>query len=375
MSTARFPYMTYARSEGLSAPYCLTQSGMPCPDPSFLGDLRVDLEHPAIEAQPALEARLAGLYGVDPARVLVTPGASAAMALCAQRWFRAGSRVAAELPSYEALRALPPLHGAELVHLERRLDEGWGLSPTRLSRLLSAHEGPGHAFVTNPHNPSGAKQGAAELAALAAVCARSEGVLVSCEAYMEFAPNEERVHAFAVAPNGVSIGTLTKAYGLGALRVGWIVLGEGLAAHGERERLLDESFLLWIDPSTPALRGALRALDQLPTLLAPARRFVVECLPHLESFLERAPGVEALSPALGLSAFARLQGVDDTLAFARWLLAEHGVGVVAGEYFGMRGHVRIGYGLPEATLVEALERLERGLEQWRAGARPSSTKP
>ena len=150
--------------------------------------------------------------------------------------------------------------------------------------------------------------------------------------------------------------------------MGWIVLGEGLAASGERERLLDESFLLWIDPSTPALRGAMRALDHLPTLLAPARRFEVECLPHLEDFLERARDVEAIRPALGLSAFARLGGVDDTLAFARWLLAEHGVGVVAGEYFGMRGYARLGYGLPEATLVEALERLALGLEQWRAGA-------
>ena len=363
---ARFPYMTYARSEGLAAPYCLTQSGMPCPEPSFLGGLEVELEHPAISAQPRLEAQLAELLGVAPERVLVTPGASAAMALCAQRWFRPGTRVACEVPSYEPVRALPALHGAEVLLLERRMEEGWVLPPARLVQRLAEGQGPGHAFVTNPNNPTGAKNSAEDMAALAAVCERAGGVLGACEVYMEFAPNRERVHAFALAPNAVSIGSFTKAYGLGGLRVGWIVLGEGLAAAGERERLLDESFLMWVDPPTSSVRAASRALENLELLLAPARRFEAECKPHLARFLDESDAVEGVCPTLGLSAFPRLVGVDDTLDFARWLQEEHEVGVVPGEYFGLRGHARVGYGLPEATLVEGLARLERGVREWRA---------
>lgn len=359
----RFPYMFWAQTESFLSPYCLSQSGMPPPDDGFLADLGVDLANPAVEALPALTEGLAALFRVDPARVLVTPGSSAAMYLAAARWFR-GARVAAETPSYEPLRALPAFFGADTRLLVRRFEDEWRVDPQRARSALAGGTGPGHLFITNPHNPSGSAARTEEVRELAEVAAQAGGVLVSDEVYMEFAPVEERVHAFDIAPNGLSIGSLTKAYGLGALRIGWMILGEELAS--ERNALLDLAYLTYVDPPTVTLRAALRALEHLPELLQPVRQVEALSRPLWERWLREAEGVDAHVPRRGLVAFPRITGVSSTAELVRYLQAEHGVDVVPGEFFGLAGHVRVGCGVPPETLREGLARLDAGLAAWRA---------
>ncbi len=368
----RFPYMVWARTESFVSPFSLAQSGMPAPDPLLLGPPPpIDLAPPGQAALPAVRARLAELFGVASERVLLTSGASGAMHLAAQRWFGPGARVVTEVPSYEPFRALPLLHGAELRTVERRLDEGWRLDLGRVRAAL-AGASPGHVFVASPHNPSGATLTPDEVVDLARAAEGQGGVLVANEIYMEFARPKERVHAFALAQNAVSIGSLTKAYGLGALRLGWMLLGEGLV--GELPRLHDLAYLDGVDLSTPALRLAERALDRLPELLAPVRRLEVESRPVLVDWLARSRALEGLAPALGLATFARARGVSDTRALARYLAADFGVDAAPGEFFGAPGYLRIGYGVPRATLVEGLRRLEEGVLAFRgrsAGGLPS----
>ena len=169
----------------------------------------------------------------------MTPGASAAMHLCAQAWFRPGARVAVELPSYEPLRALPEFCGATTRLFPRDEQHGWRFPVEEVEEFLAAGPGPGHVFLTNPNNPTGAVTDEVDLVNLSTLTASAGGVLVSVEVYMEYAPPGARLHACRVAPHAVTIGSLTKAYGLGALRVGWIALGEALAE--ERARLVDKA--------------------------------------------------------------------------------------------------------------------------------------
>ncbi len=361
-----FPYMSWAHRESFRSPYCLAQSGVPQADPALLGVLSGQdlLDHPGREAQPALEARLAALFAVSPERVLVTPSGSAAMLVCAMRWFRPGSAVLVDRPSYEPFRRLPIVFGAEPTELWRELRAGWHLDVEQGRALLATASRPAHVFLANPHNPTGALADASTMTRIADLAASRGGVLVSCEVYMEFARPAERVHAALLAPNAVSIGSLTKAYGLGPLRVGWILLGEEIAR--ERETLVDMSYLAYVDPPTASLVAARRALDRLPELLAPLRRIEAESRPHWLRWLVETEGVRSTVPPFGIMAFPRIEGVPDTRALQVHLAAQHGVDVVPGEFFGLPGHLRVGCGVPEATLVEGLERLARGIQSWRA---------
>lgn len=358
-----FPYMFWAQTEAFRSAYCLSQSGMPIPDLSGLAPSDQELlTWPSVEALPALEQRIGELFGLEAERVIATVGAAGAMLVCSQRWFGPGTTVASELPRYEPLAALPRTHGARLVDLERRMESGWAIEPETLERVVADASGPVHVFITNPHNPSGAVLSAGELSALASAIAPTGGVLVCCEAYMDYAPNDQRVHAAHLAPNAVSIGTLTKAYGLGPLRTGWLLLGEGLA--DLRKELVDRCYLSWVDPPSASLVAARRALDQLPELLRRVRAIEAESRPHLIRWLRESTLVESTIAPFGILSFPRVRGVDDTLALQEFLAEQWDVDVVAGESFGAPGHLRVCCGVPEATLVEALIRLENGIRNW-----------
>jgi aspartate/methionine/tyrosine aminotransferase len=360
---ALFPYMFWAHEASFASAYCLAQSGMPIPD---LPGLRLEglelLGYPTVEAQPALEARLAELYGLPQERVLTTVGASGGMHLAAQRWMSRGVTLV-ETPSYEPLRVLPRRAGGRVLRLERRLESGWSIDPEQVARLAAEAGEPCHLFITNPHNPSGAVLDGDTIRALAAAIEPGGGVLVCCEAYMEYAPKDElRCHAAHLAPNGVSISTLTKAYGLGALRVGWMLLGEDLAA--EREHLVDLHYLTWVDPPTPSLVAGRKVLDRLPELLAPIRRVDAESRPHLDRWLRSSQAIEATVPPFGILSFPRVRGVEDTAGLARFLAEDFQVDVVPGEAFDAPGYIRVACGVPEATMVEGLVRLENGIRAW-----------
>lgn len=359
--TLRFPYMFWARSESSRSRYPLAQSGMPNADPRSLGTLPgVDLGHPGAEALPAFEARLAELHGVAPERVLAALGASGAMHLVALRWFRGGG-VLSEVPSYEPFRSLPPLFGAVLALVPREDERGLDLG--RVERALRDLPRPAHLFLCNPHNPTGHLLAPEELRTLAELAEGAGGVLISNEIYMEYAPFAERFHAACLAPNAVSLGSLTKAYGLGALRAGWIVLGEGLA--GERRSLLDLQYLVHVDAPTMALRAARRALDLRAALLEPLRALERTSRPLFARWLAATPGIRGRLGPYGLTAFPRIEGVTDTRALARFLAAEADVDAVPGEFFGAPGHLRLGFGQPTEVLGPALEQLAAGLAAFR----------
>ncbi|MBK7643819.1 MAG: pyridoxal phosphate-dependent aminotransferase [Planctomycetes bacterium] len=371
MERIRFPYMFWAHEQCARTPHVLTQSGMPNADPAlFAGLPGIDLGHPSESALPQVEERLARKFGVDPSRVIVTLGASGGMFLAAARWFRRGSRVVVDRPSYEPFRALPPHFGAECVALDRRLETGWSLDPAEVRAALAGAKGPGHVFFANLHNPTGARAKAGDLREMASAAAEHGGRLVVCEVYMEYAPAEERLHAFQLAPNGVSIGSLTKAYGLGPLRAGWMVLGEEVAA--ERRELIDHLYLDYVDPPTIALRAFASALDQLEVLARPIARVAEQSRPVWERWLRETEGIQAHVPKRGIIAFPRVEGVSDTAALCEYLVAQHQVDVVPGEYFGLAGHIRVGCALPPELLKAGLERLEAGIRAFRASAAPAA---
>jgi aspartate/methionine/tyrosine aminotransferase len=364
----QFPYMVWAHTSATRSSYSLSQSGMPLAEPSFLDALgRFDLDHPSRAALPELEDAIASLFGVERERVIATLGASGGMHLCALRYFRPGNRVVADVPSYEPFRSLPMYLGADFRPLRRRLEDGWKIDPAEVGGLLGKGSGTGHVFLANPHNPTGAILDRGTMAGIARAAERAGGVLVSCEVYMEYVPNERRVHAFDVAPNGITIGSLTKAYGLGPMRIGWIVLGEGLAK--ERAHLVDMAYLAYVDPPTATLRAGKLALGRLEKLLAPVRVIERESRPMWERWLASTDGVTSFVPEFGIIAFPKIEGVDDTIALSEVLARDHQVDVVPGEYFGLPGHLRVGCGVPAATLEEGLARLARGIAAFRSRRR------
>ena len=364
--------MAWAHHESARTRAPLSNSGVPNADASCFDGLGISLDHPSRTALPTFEAAVARRLGVPPEAVIATPGASGGLAAVAL-WLFGGARVAVEVPSYEQLRSLALRFAGQALPLPRRLEHGYDCLPATLAATLDSARDlhtPGHAFLTNTHNPSGALLRAPRLKELAAVCAERDGALVSCDIYQEFLPATERAWACKAAANGVTIGSLTKAYGLGPLRLGWVALGEALVAR--HHELRDATYLMWVDPPTTTLAAGVVALERLDDLGAKARELQLHSKPLLDRWLREESRLEALIPSHGLVSFPRVKGVSDTHALAQRLVRDAQVDVVPGEFFGAPGHLRVACGLPPAELQAALGRLSACLAQ--PVAEPSSTR-
>jgi len=360
MSELHFPYMFWARQKSARTAHPLSQSGMPTATAELLGlphDPAADLQAP-LDWLPRLETRIAAHVGVDPARVIVTGGATGALHLAALSTFPNG-HVVTEIPSYNPFRALAELYGRTTTPLERRHEDAWALAPDTVARALYARKGPAHVFLCNPHNPSGALADEETLRDIAERAAGTDGILVANETYMEFAPPERRFHAAKLAPNTISLGSLTKAYGLGPLRIGWLVLGEGLA--GERERILDRQYLASVDNPTSSLRAGLHALENMERFDQRVRDVETHSRPLFARWLEEEERVEGHLPPYGIAAFPRIRGVRNTAALSEHLALNCDVDAVPGEFFGSPGHLRVGFGVAPDLLQRGLRNLSAGL--------------
>jgi len=407
-----FPYMFWAHEGMIGPTWSLSQSGMPAPAGAWLAELAgtpdgsgaggdpaaawdADLMHPTGEAQPGLEAAIAADLGVPAERVLVTLGASMSMAIIASWLFRptadGPATVAVDVPSYEPFRQLPPYFGAHCAPVTRRFDEGWRLDPGDVAEALglSAPEipdpeartaaeavglAPRHLFFTNPSNPTGQTEDLAGLEALGAVIgpARTPGrnAMIVSEAYMPLSPIQ--TCAARDIPHAISLGSLTKAYGLGALRIGWIVLGEAWAS--ARAELVGHTYLAYVDPPTASQRRGLQLMPHLAALLAPYKAFTSESRPELFAGIAESPHLSGPMYDIGLVAFPRVEPrtgetVADTQDLATFLRNEHDLGVTPGEHFGAPGHLRLGFGAPAEHVREATARLVQGVAAWHARQR------
>ncbi|MEU8438186.1 PLP-dependent aminotransferase family protein [Streptomyces sp. NPDC029216] len=314
---------------------------------------------------PGLRAAVADRYTARglhtaPEQVLVTTGATQALALLAQLYVRRGSPVVVETPSWPG--CLDALLAAGARPRRVPLDE----DGVRVPGFRAALPGAALAQVTPTyHNPTGVLMSAGRRERIAALCA-AEGVpLVEDLAYdtrLWDAPEPGPVAAYAPAGAEVlSVGSLAKAV-WGGLRIGWV---RGPAPAVERLARLKAL----ADLGSPLLDQALaeRLLPGVEELRAARAAALRERLALLESLLRaELPGWTWERPAGGGALWVRLPGGADAAVFSRVAL-RHGVELVPGSATDPSGaydaHVRLPFTLPPARLAALTGRLA---EAWAA---------
>jgi hypothetical protein len=183
--------------------------------------------------------------------------------------------------------------------------------------------------------------------------------IVVNEVYRDFIRRGPPPAGHTLGPRAVSLSSLTKVYGLGYTRVGWIV-GDPALIH-RASRIND--FGVVNAPFIADTIGAL-AFARRKSLLARTTGILRTNRKIFDRFLAAAPRLELVPPAGGLIQFPRVRGVSNTRAFVERAIRKHGVLVVPGEFFGGPGHVRIGIGARRpAVLAEGLRRLARALDE------------
>jgi aspartate/methionine/tyrosine aminotransferase len=315
---------------------------------------------------PQLRSRIAAYYTechgvtVDPGRVVVTTGSSAAFTLAFLALLEPGDRVAVALPGYPPYRHILTALGCEPVPIGISAETGWAVTA---DAVLAAHRAaPLEAvLVASPANPTGTMLSAAALAGLIQAC-DAEGIrFISDEIYhgLDYAfPAETAVR---LSDQAVVINSFSKYFCMTGWRIGWMVVPDALVRPVER---LQQN--LAISAPTLSQIAALAAFDGRDEMEAVKRgyednrRTLTEGLPKagLEKFL---PVDGAFYLYADVSRFSL-----DSLAFAQRMLAEAGVAATPGiDFDPVDGHrfIRFCYAGSNADMREAVERIGR----WLAG--------
>lgn len=188
---------------------------------------------------PALRQRIAGWYGtrfgvdVDPARIVVTAGASAALQLVTLALFEPGDDVLMPDPSYPCNRHFVTATGATPRLLPAGPAGRFQLDAATVAAQWSpATRG---VLLASPSNPTGTSIAPGEMAAIAEVVRARGGVSIVDEIYLGLSYEEAFGHsALALGEDIISINSFSKYFGMTGWRLGWMVLPPALVAPVER---------------------------------------------------------------------------------------------------------------------------------------------
>lgn len=343
------------------ARYELTGSGVPAVSPTDLDadSLPVSLEVNGAYGDPDLLEAIAKLYGVRPQSVVPVPGTSSANFIALAASAEHGSCVMIEHPCYDPLVRAASFLGLKVMPLQRRPELSFEVRIEQLEAGLRS--GVRAVVITNLHNPSGQLLWPDIISQIARLCARVDATLVVDEVYLDAAcitGRGSRWTAAALADNVIATNSLTKVYGLGGLRAGWLLADAELA-----ERARDVMDVLSVNNAAPATALARHALARLTILEERYRRFCREGQPFFRQWLADEPLIGGYQSFGAVFECVRLPDGVEADRLSELLAREFDTQVVPGRFFGLDGHIRLSIALPTAELTEALSRISKALRQ------------
>lgn len=341
-------------SESSIADRKLSDLGISIPDLTLLyGEHRGDAE---------LRSLIAGQdAGLHPDDVLLTAGAAGALFIIATSLLSESDHLVVVRPNYATNIETPKAIGCAITYIDLAFEDGFALDVARVAAALRPQTR--YISVTCPHNPTGTMMRRADLDALVALAERHGCHLLVDETYRDLSYGERLPAAASLSPRAISVASLSKAYGIPGIRVGWLVTRDAalyerfLAAKeqiGICGSVIDEHVALVTMRNRENFLGAI-----LPEMAG--RRAIVQ------DWIDGEPLVDWIAPSGGVVGFPRLNVSEgfDLDGFYTALLERHATYVGPGHWFEMpKRFFRVGFGWPtEAELRGGLQAISAALRQ------------
>ncbi|HUV73364.1 MAG TPA: aminotransferase class I/II-fold pyridoxal phosphate-dependent enzyme [Anaerolineae bacterium] len=326
-------------------------------DPAVIDELLdTPLHYPQTNGIPELRERIASLYpGATPDNVLVTVGCIEANFITLQTLVAPGEEIVVMLPNYMQIWGAAQNLGIRVKTFHLREELGWAPDLDELNDVVSRKTK--LIAVCNPNNPTGHILTEAEMGAIAATAENVGAWLLADEVYSgaERLTDTQTPSFWGLYDKVLAMNSLSKAYGLPGLRIGWVVAPTDI---------VDEIWARheYVNISAPMLSNQLAAIALSPRvrprLLQRTREYLRRGFPILDAWLESHEGTFSLVPPEAAAiAYVRYDLDVNSTELVERLLREKSVFIVPGDHFGMDRYLRISYGLPEDYLTAGLDRI------------------
>ncbi len=335
--------------------YSLSMSGVPRMQLPELGaslDFLLASE-PNLDGWPPLLDVIASRAELTRDHVSLATAASGAMHLAFGVMLDPGDHVAMETPVYEPLVKLALYFGCHIDFFERRESNQWCTDPDDVKRVLTSKTR--LVVLSNLHNPSGGWDSDETIRRIAALAAGVGAHVLVDEVYLDFLRADGARPAARLAPNIISASSVTKTYGLDALRLGWVLAEPALA---EKARRLND--LYSNNTAHPSERLAYLALQRGDELLSPINATLARHIALADDCIASQPRLSWVRPRAGTCGLVRVEGMNvDELE--QILARDYATGIVPGRFFDAPSHFRLAWGVDTDTLRAGLEHLSTAL--------------
>lgn len=338
----------------------IADSGIDPPDLEAMGlPARGGLPGAGYDLQPELERRFGERWQAPGGRVLLAAGGSEANAIVFAALLGRGDEMLVESPGYQPHREVPRLFEITVRRFERPL----GGSGPPLAAVVEAAMTPATRMVvlSHLHNPSGAVLTAEDARALDGMAER-RGVWLLCDEVFRDAKEGPTGTFASLGPRWITTSSLTKVYGLGGLRIGWVAAaGEVLA------RCATVQDALSVSPALPSIALALELEPHLDTLRARAHRILAANHARWSALLGGGVPFSVPCPPAGTTAWCLFPGAGQGDAFAAFASERFALAVAPGSFFAEPRGIRVGLAAEPGHFAAALDTLEWALAAFAAG--------
>jgi len=233
-----------------------------------------------------------------------------------------------------------------------------GMSNLKLEDI-GLDQKPKLVLLTNIHNPSGVLISRQTLLEVAQAAQRVGAWLRVDEVYLEYLSGEESRTAFGLADNIIVISSLTKVFGLGGLRCGWILAPNPLVP--VLRRAMDH---LFVEHVYIAEQLAARIFPKLDAIKEKNRARIAGNRETVERFMLGESVLAWIEPAPGgIICFPRVNSSLGGDGLAKVLMDRHSTVVVSGSFFEDAGHFRLGFGVKPEVLAKGLVNIRNAIQE------------
>ncbi|MHA2038026.1 MAG: aminotransferase class I/II-fold pyridoxal phosphate-dependent enzyme [Promethearchaeota archaeon] len=305
-------------------------------DPSYVNELlTTDLNYPHVNGIPSLRENIAAMYkGATIDNILVTSGAVEANYNATLTLLGKGDEIVIMLPNYMQI---------------------WGIAKNHNFKFKTFHLL--IIAVCNPNNPTGYILTPDEIDSIVSIAENVGAWILADEVYSgaERLTDKQTPSFFGLYEKVITVGSMSKAYGLPGLRIGWAVapidtIEEIWARH---EYTTISATMLSNKLAAIALSPEVR-----PRIIQRTRDFIRNGYPILQKWMDsHEKTFNVIPPQAAAIAFVRYNLNINSTEFAERLRKEKSVFIVPGDHFGMDKFFRISFGLPQDYLTPALNRI------------------
>ncbi|MGH2853110.1 MAG: aminotransferase class I/II-fold pyridoxal phosphate-dependent enzyme [Solirubrobacteraceae bacterium] len=331
--------------------------------------LKLRLGYTEVPGSHELRAAVASRYRrIEVDDVLALAAAEEGIFLAYHALLRPADHVVVEAPCYGAAVEVARSTGATVSLWQRRYADDWSYDLDELERLLRVETK--LIYVNTPHNPTGTQMPRSVLEHIVGLACERGIVLLCDEVYqgLEHDPTDRLPAACDLYRHAITLNTVSKAYGLPGLRIGWMVSRDPVLI----ERIRELKLYTTICSSAPSDLLVALAVRHGNRLVERSRQLTLANLPIVDAFFKDWSELfEWVRPTAGPIGFPRVAGEFNVHAWCEETAAQANVLLLPGSVYEEPRHVRIGFG--RTNLPQVIDRLDQYLRTvYAAGWTPMS---